>query len=59
MKEIYRGLKVIYKYYNMDIIFSIIGNIFMAILNIILISNGGSLFLIGAILFYLFIYVFN
>ena len=54
MKEIYRGLKVIYKYYNMDIIFSIIGNIFMAILNIILVFNGGSLYLIGAILFYLF-----
>ncbi len=52
MKDIYRGLKVIFNYYNLNIVASIIGNTFMAILNFILVLNGGSLFLIGAILFY-------
>ncbi len=53
MKELYRGIKVIYNYYNFNIMGSILGNIFMAILNIVLIMNGGSYYLIGVILFYL------
>ena len=53
IKKIYQDYKKIYHKYNLNIIASILGNMFMAILNLILIINGGSLFLIGAILFYL------
>ena len=52
MKELYRGYKVIYNYYNLNIIAAIIGNIGMAFFNAFIMINGGSLFLIGAILFY-------
>ncbi|MBR4495678.1 MAG: hypothetical protein IKP12_00920 [Acholeplasmatales bacterium] len=52
MKELYRGYKVIYNYYNLNIIAAIIGNIGMAFFNALIMVNGGSLFLIGAILFY-------
>ena len=54
INKIYHNFETIYHKYNLNIIASIIGNLFMAILNLILIINGGSLFLIGAILFYLF-----
>ena len=53
IKKIYQDYKKKYHKYNLNIIASILGNMFMAILNLILILNGGSLFLIGAILFYL------
>ena len=54
INKIYHDFKTIYHKYNLNIIASIIGNLLMAILNLILIINGGSLFLLGAILFYLF-----
>ena len=53
IKKIYQDYKKIYYKYNLNIIASILGNMFMAILNLILIINGGSVFLLGAILFYL------
>ena len=53
--DIFTKSKEIYIKYNLSIIISILANLLMAIFNLILIINGGSLWLLGSILFYFFI----
>jgi len=48
-------IKYFYHKYNLNIIISIISNIILAIFNLVLIINGGPLWLLGSILFYLLI----
>ncbi len=53
VKNLYIKYNNYYHKYNLNIVASIFSNLFMAVLNLILIIKGGSKFLIATVLFYL------